>query len=97
MGIPRNRSCASVHDCPGNRVRYAPAARRPLLAYHGVLAPRARWRSAIVPPPSPADARAAVAPVSRRGRATSSAQRGLPGRRHAVCYSLARARCGSRP
>jgi hypothetical protein len=22
LGIPRNRSCASVHDCPGNRVRY---------------------------------------------------------------------------
>ena len=32
MSIPRNRSCASVHDCPGNRVRYTPAARRPLLA-----------------------------------------------------------------
>jgi hypothetical protein len=29
-----------------------PPPRRPLLAYHGVLAPRARWRSAIVPPPA---------------------------------------------
>jgi len=35
------------------------------VAYHGVLAPRAPWRSAVVPPPSPADARAA-APVPRR-------------------------------
>ena len=42
-----------------------PPPRRPLLAYHGVLAPHARWRSAIVPKPSPADARAA-APVPRR-------------------------------
>ena len=41
-----------------------PPPRRPLLAYHGVLAPRARWRAAIVPTPSPADARAA--PVSCR-------------------------------
>ena len=31
-----------------------------------VLAPRARWRSAIVPKPLPADARAAAAPVPRR-------------------------------
>ncbi len=22
LGIPRNHSCASVHDCPENRVRY---------------------------------------------------------------------------
>jgi Putative transposase/Transposase zinc-binding domain len=42
-----------------------PPPRRPLLAYHGVLAPRARWRSAIVPPPAPADAQAA-APGPRR-------------------------------
>jgi hypothetical protein len=34
-----------------------------LVAYHGLLAPRARWRSAIVPPP--ADAQAA-APFPRR-------------------------------
>ena len=33
-----------------------PLPRRPLLAYHGLLAPRARWRSAIVPP-APDDAR----------------------------------------
>jgi len=36
-----------------------PPPRRPLLADHGVLAPRARWRSAIVPPTpddAPADA-----------------------------------------
>jgi hypothetical protein len=42
-----------------------PPPRRPLVAYHGILAPRAPWRSAVVPPPSPADARAA-APVPRR-------------------------------
>ncbi len=30
-----------------------PPPRRPLLAYHGALAPRARWRAAIVPPPAP--------------------------------------------
>ena len=35
-----------------------PPPRRPLLAYHGVLAPRARWRAAIVPPPAPDGARA---------------------------------------
>jgi hypothetical protein len=29
-----------------------------LLAYHGLLAPRAEWRSTIVPPPAPDDARA---------------------------------------
>ena len=34
-----------------------PPPRRPLFAYHGLLAPRARWRSAIVPKPSPPDAR----------------------------------------
>ena len=33
----------------------AAAARQPLLAYHGLLAPRGRWRSKIVPPPTPAD------------------------------------------
>jgi hypothetical protein len=42
-----------------------PPPRRPWLAYHGVLAPRARWRAALVPTPSPAAARQA-APVSRR-------------------------------
>ena len=30
--------------------------RRPLLAYHGLLAPRARWRAAIVPEPAAPDA-----------------------------------------
>jgi hypothetical protein len=34
-----------------------PPPRRPLLAYHGLLAPRAEWRAAVVPKPSPADAR----------------------------------------
>jgi hypothetical protein len=34
-----------------------PPPRRPLLGYHGLLAPRARWRSAIVPPPARDDAR----------------------------------------
>ena len=29
-----------------------PPPRRPLLAYHGVLAPRAKWRSAVVPVPA---------------------------------------------
>ena len=35
-----------------------PPPRRPLLAYHGVLAPRARWRVAIVPPRAPDGGRA---------------------------------------
>jgi Putative transposase len=35
-----------------------PPPRRPLLAYHGLLAPRARWRAAIVPPPVADGARA---------------------------------------
>jgi hypothetical protein len=35
-----------------------PPPRRPLLAYHGLLAPRAEWRSAIVPPAAPHDASA---------------------------------------
>ena len=38
-----------------------PPPRRPLLAYHGLLAPRAEWRSTIVPPPAPDDARGATA------------------------------------
>ena len=33
-----------------------PPPRRPWLACHGVLAPRARWRSAIVPKPAAHDA-----------------------------------------
>jgi hypothetical protein len=33
-----------------------PAPRRPLLAYHGLLAPRARWRAAIVPEPAKPEA-----------------------------------------
>jgi hypothetical protein len=37
-----------------------PPPRRPLLAYHGLLAPRARWRAAIVPPPAADGARADV-------------------------------------
>jgi hypothetical protein len=37
-----------------------PPPRRPLVAYHGLLAPRARWRSAIVPLPAVAAARAAA-------------------------------------
>jgi len=37
-----------------------PPPRRPLLAYHGLLAPRSGWRAAIVPRPPPPDARAAA-------------------------------------
>jgi putative transposase len=40
-----------------------PPPRRPLVAYHGLLAPRARWRSAIVPLPAAVDARV-TSPVS---------------------------------
>jgi hypothetical protein len=43
-----------------------PPPRRPLLADHGLLAPRAEWRSAIVPTPAPADTRAAEAGRSSR-------------------------------
>ena len=35
-----------------------PPPRRPLVADHGVLAPRVRWRSALVPKPAPDDASA---------------------------------------
>lgn len=35
-----------------------PPPRRPWLAYHGGLAPRAEWRSAIIPKPAPDGARA---------------------------------------
>ena len=42
-----------------------PAPRRPLLAYHGLLAPHARWRAAVVPPPR-ADTRMATVPGPRR-------------------------------
>jgi len=48
VSIPRNRSCASVHDCPGNRVRYTPAARRPSLAHHGVRSLEIGHRAAAV-------------------------------------------------
>jgi hypothetical protein len=44
-----------------------PPPRRPLLAYHGHLAPRSRWRAAIVPKAAADAARAdAVAGVARR-------------------------------
>jgi hypothetical protein len=42
-----------------------PPPRRLLLGYHGLLAPGARRRSTIVPPPAPADARATAAPGPR--------------------------------
>ena len=42
-----------------------PPPRRPLLAYHGLLAPHARWRAAVVPPPR-ADTRMATVPGPRR-------------------------------
>ena len=42
-----------------------PPPRRPLLAYHGVLAPRARWRSAVVPRPAQDEARPAGPGVPR--------------------------------
>jgi hypothetical protein len=38
-----------------------PRPRRPWLAYHGLLAPRARWRSAIVPKPAAPDGASAGA------------------------------------
>jgi hypothetical protein len=37
-----------------------PPPRRPLLAYHGLLAPRSGWRAAIVPRPARPDTRAAA-------------------------------------
>jgi hypothetical protein len=44
-----------------------PPPRRPLLAYHGLLAPRARWCAATVPPAAADAVRAdAAAGVSRR-------------------------------
>ena len=43
-----------------------PPPRRPLLAYHGLLAPRAEWRSAIVPKPAPDAVRADAAAWSPR-------------------------------
>jgi len=46
-----------------------PPPRRPLLAYHGVLAPRARWRAAIVARPTPDDT-SADAGARSRGRWT---------------------------
>jgi hypothetical protein len=39
-----------------------PAPRRPLLAYHGVLAPHAAWRAALVRAPAPGDVRRAPVP-----------------------------------
>ena len=41
----------------GRLAALVPPPRRPLLAYHGLLGPRSRWRSAIVPKPSPPDSR----------------------------------------
>jgi hypothetical protein len=46
-----------------------PPPRRPLLAYHGVLAPRAEWRSAIIPKPAP-DGASADAGARSPGRWT---------------------------
>jgi hypothetical protein len=44
-------------ECLERLAAPVPPPRRPLLAYYGVLAPRARWRAAIVPTP-PAEGRA---------------------------------------
>ena len=46
-----------------------PPPRRPVLAYHGVLAPRAQWRSAIIPKPAP-DGASADAGARSPGRWT---------------------------
>jgi hypothetical protein len=43
-----------------------PPPRRPLLAYHGLLAPRSRWRAAIVPKAASEAARADAEGVPRR-------------------------------
>jgi hypothetical protein len=43
-----------------------PPPRRPLLAYHGLLAPRAQWRAAIVPRPAADDAGADAGARSAR-------------------------------
>lgn len=40
-----------------------PPPRRPLLAYHGLLAPHAEWRSAIVPTPAASGAAAVTGPA----------------------------------
>jgi hypothetical protein len=49
-----------------------PPPRRPLLAYHGVLAPNAEWRSAIVPTPASDAARAGAGARSPRRWAWAS-------------------------
>jgi Putative transposase len=54
----RDGSTALVLELLERLAALVPPPRRPLLAYHGLLAPRARWRSTIVPPPAPDDARA---------------------------------------
>ena len=58
----RDRSTALLLDPLELLERLAalvPPPRRPLLAYHGLLAPRSGWRAAVVPTPSPSTARAA--------------------------------------
>jgi hypothetical protein len=50
----------------GRLAALVPPPRRPLLAYHGLLGPRSRWRSAIVPTPSPPDSRGDVDPRAPR-------------------------------
>src|SRR5262245_54847940 len=47
--------CLATEGPP--RVGAVPPPRRPLLAYHGVLAPHAEWRSAIVPTSAGGDGR----------------------------------------
>jgi hypothetical protein len=68
-----------------------PPPRRPLLAYHGLLAPRSRWRAAIVPTAAAEAARAdAEARVPRRWPWARLLQRGF-GLEVLVC-----GRCGGR-
>ena len=50
----------------GRLAALVPPPRRPLLAYHGLLGPRSRWRAAIVPKPSPPDSRVDVDPRAPR-------------------------------
>jgi len=55
-----------------------PPPRYPLLRFHGVLAPRHRWRARVVPqPPSPAKACRVTARELASGKSTA-AERGIP-------------------
>ena len=73
---------------------FVPPPRRPLLAYHGLLTPRAAWRSALVPTPAPDEPAPDEACAAAGARSASRWTWARFLRRVFAIEVLVRARCG---